>query len=280
MNNASEDQNAKRVCATNGQRATPRSVMRIVHILEDLSARPTGASLATLSESIGAPKSSLLNLLRGLLDNNYVRFANGTYQLGPESFSMARAIVAMQGSSDFAETVRPIMRRLVAATKETALLAEMSNDRRSAIYVEKIESPTAIRFPATIGSARPLLWSAVGRVLLAFQSENWLNSYLEAARMVKYTPDSEVRREHLRKILEEVRQTLVTASINQGTRGISGFAAPLFDNSGKLVAAIGVAAPIDLTTYRRDELSSIVCNAGLEASRLMGYRMKECPARR
>ena len=74
--------------------AAPRSVTRVVQIFDDLCSRPTGASLATLSDSIGVPKSSLLNLLRGLLASNHLTFVNGLYQLGPEAYGMASAIIS------------------------------------------------------------------------------------------------------------------------------------------------------------------------------------------
>jgi len=37
----------------------------------------TGAPLAALSESMGIPKSSLLNLLRGLLESQHLAFVDG-----------------------------------------------------------------------------------------------------------------------------------------------------------------------------------------------------------
>lgn len=250
----------------------PRSVTRVVQIFDDLCSRPTGASLATLSESIGVPKSSLLNLLRGLLASNHLTFVNGLYQLGPEAYGMASAIIAARRFLSFADLARPIMRRLVDTTQETSVLAVMSTDKKSAIYVEKIESPTALRFTATVGDSRPLLWSAVGRVLLAFQVDHWLNEYMRTVKMVKHTPFSEVRRARLREILEDVRRTHVAATADQGTMNVSGFAAPIFDSSGALVAAVGLAAPTDRARERVEEFSAMAHDAGLEISRLMGYR--------
>lgn len=250
----------------------PRSVSRVVQIFDDLCLRPTGASLATLSESIGVPKSSLLNLLRGLLASNHLTFVNGLYQLGPEAFGMASAIIAARRFLSFTDLARPIMRRLVDTTQETAVLAVMSSDKKSAIYVEKIESPTALRFTATVGDSRPLLWSAAGRVLLAFQVDHWLNEYMRTVKMMKHTPLSEIRRARLREILEEVRRTHVAVTADQGTKNVSGFAAPIFDSSGTLVAAVGLAAPTDRSKERIPEFSAMVHDAGLEISRLMGYR--------
>lgn len=174
---------------------------------------------------------------------------------------------------------RPSMRKLVDETHETAVLAVMSGDKKSAVYVEKIESPTAIRFSATVGDSRPLLWSAVGRVLLAFQPDYWLNNYLRTIKMVKHTPHSEVRRAQLKKILEEIRRTHVAVSIDQGTLDVSGFAAPIFDSSGVIVAAIGIAAPTERSNQRSAQLGKLVHNIGLEVSRLMGYRVVTVQAR-
>jgi IclR family transcriptional regulator, acetate operon repressor len=251
---------------------SPRSVARLVQIFDTLCSRPTGASLAALSESMGIPKSSLLNLLRGLLESQHLTFVDGLYQLGPEAFGMAGAILATRRFLGFAELARPVMRRLVDSTRETSTLAVMSSDRKSAVYVEKFESPTAIRFSATVGDSRPLLWSSVGRVLLAFQVDHWLNEYMRTVKMVAHTPQTEMNRKRLRDILEEVRRTHVAVTINQGTMGVAGFAAPIFDSSGLIVAAIGLAAPAERAKVRASELSAVVRDAGIEISRLMGYR--------
>jgi DNA-binding IclR family transcriptional regulator len=254
------------------QAAAPRSVSRVVHIFDDLCSRPTGASLAALSASIGIPKSSLLNLLRGLLASNHLTFVDGLYQLGPEAYGMASAIIGARRFLGFADLARPVMRRLVDKTQETSVLAVMSSDKRSAVYVEKIESPTAIRFSATVGDSRPLLWSSVGRVLLAFQVDHWLNEYMRTVKMVRHTPHTEMKRARLREILEQVRRSHVAVTVDQGTLGVSGFAAPIFDSSGLLVAAVGLAAPTERAKSRSDEFGAIAHDAGLEISRLMGYR--------
>jgi DNA-binding IclR family transcriptional regulator len=252
--------------------AAPRSVHRIMRILDDLCSRPTGASLATLSDSIGTPKSSLLNLLRGLTASQHLSFVDGLYQLGPEAYGLASAITATRRFLGFAELARPVMRRIVDQTHETSVLAVMSTDKRSAVYVEKFESPTAIRFSATVGDSRPLLWSAVGRVLLAFQVDHWLNEYMRTVKMVRHTPHTEINRARLRAILEEVRKNHVAAPFDQGTFGVAGFAAPIFDSSGTIVAAIGIAAPTERARANANKLSSTIYDAGREISRTMGYR--------
>lgn len=254
------------------QATSPRSVTRLVQIFDDLCSRPTGASLATLSQSMGIPKSSLLNLLRGLIDSGHLAFVDGLYQLGPEAFGMAQAIMATRRFLGFAELARPVLRQLVETTQETAVLAVMSGDKKSAVYVEKLESPTAIRFTATVGDSRPLLWSAVGRVLLAFQLDHWLNEYMRTVKMVQHTPETEMNRKRLRALLEEVRATHVAVTRNQGTMGVAGFAAPIFDSSGVIVAAIGLAAPTERAMAHSAELSAAAKDAGVEISRLMGYR--------
>lgn len=257
---------------TGAQTGAPRSVNRILQIFDDLCSRPTGASLATLSDSLGIPKSSLLNLLRGLLASNHLAFVDGLYQLGPEAYGLASAIIGTRRYLGVTDLARPVMRRLAEASQETAVLAVMSGDRSAAIYVEKIESPNAIRFSATVGDSRPLLWSAVGRVLLAFQVDHWLNEYMRTAKLVRHTPQTEIRRTRLRDILEEVRRNHVAVTADQGTRNVSGFAAPIFDGSGNLVAAVGIAAPTDRTRSRVAAFSRLAHDAGIDISRLMGYR--------
>ncbi|MGL1659496.1 IclR family transcriptional regulator domain-containing protein, partial [Vibrio parahaemolyticus] len=45
----------------------------------------------------------------------------------------------------------------------------LTDDGEEVTYIDKMESPKALRFAATIGHRRPLYCSSSGRVLLAYQ---------------------------------------------------------------------------------------------------------------
>src|SRR5947209_1691864 len=66
--------------------SSARSSLRLIAALEVLAQSEEGLGLAELSLAIGAPKSSLLGILRAMVQQGYLAHAHGQYRLGPRSF--------------------------------------------------------------------------------------------------------------------------------------------------------------------------------------------------
>src|SRR5216117_2612797 len=58
-----------------------RSALRLVALFEALAKSEEGVSLAELSTTIGAPKSSLLGILRSMVALGYMEHGHGLYRL-------------------------------------------------------------------------------------------------------------------------------------------------------------------------------------------------------
>ncbi len=85
--------------------AAPQSVDRIFAILDHLAAHPEGESLAGLARTTGAPKTSLVGLLAGMVESEHLaRDDRGTYRLGPRLVSLVGSARAKQWVM-FAESI-------------------------------------------------------------------------------------------------------------------------------------------------------------------------------
>lgn len=249
---------------------SPRSVARIMHILDYVSAAPDGQSLAALSVHMGSPKSSVLSLLRGLVQSGYLVHGDGVYRLGAESFRVASAIVAARRFPDF---VRPMLQRLAEDTGETAILGVLAPEADAVVYVDKIEPRSALRFAATIGDRRPLYCTSTGRVLLAFQPPEVIERYLSRNKLVKLTPLTTTGKKEMRDLLARVRSEGLATTIGEATEEVFGVAAPVRDGTGAVVASIVLAGPIARIRSKMPGIAQRVRDAGHELSRTMGYAM-------
>jgi DNA-binding IclR family transcriptional regulator len=254
----------------------PRSVARVLQLLDGLAGAPQGASLAALAQATGAPKTTLLGLLRGLATEGYAVQASGAWRLGPEAHGLARAILAGQGDGELGAAGRPALERLAEATGESAMLAVLAPDRSAMVYTEKVESRTALRFTATVGDHRPIHCTASGRVALAYSRPPWPEEFLRKARLAPLTGSSITDRRSLRRIVAEVREQGYAVTLGEATEGVVGVAAPVFDARDGLVAAIVLAAPLARAQPKLAGLARQVRQAGRELSRQLGHR----PARR
>src|SRR3954454_2182023 len=79
-----------------GEGSVGRSATRLVALFEALATLEEGISLAELSATIAAPKSSLLGLLRSMVALGYMEHGRGLYRLGPKAFRLAADILAIR----------------------------------------------------------------------------------------------------------------------------------------------------------------------------------------
>lgn len=250
----------------------PRSVARVLQLLDRLASAPQGATLAALAQAADAPKTTVLGLLRGLAAEGYAVQANGIWRLGPEAHGLARAILAGQQDAGLGAAGRAALERLAEATGESAMLAVLAPDRSAMVYTDKVESRTALRFAATVGDHRPIHCTASGRVMLAYMPPPWPEEFLRKARLAPLTGSSVTDRRSLRRIIAEVREQGYAVTLGEATEGVVGLAAPVFDARGGVVAAIVLAAPLARAQPKLAGLARRVCQAGRALSRQLGHR--------
>ncbi|MBW3619565.1 MAG: IclR family transcriptional regulator [Actinobacteria bacterium] len=230
-----------------GRRSTgSRTLARGLALLTALGEHQDGATVSGLAEATGLDRAVLYRLLDTLTGEGFVtRDAESRrYRLG---LSMLELGVRAAQGLEVRRLAGPPLRALSDETNETACLAV--RDRDDLVVVEVIEpGDRFVQVNYRIGFRHPLGTSAHGKALLAFLPEGQKDASLQAVRQrgVAYTRD-------------ELEQ------------GASGVAAPVFDHTGKAVAAVGIVAP----TARLPEPEAIalrVLRSAREISERLGWR--------
>jgi IclR family acetate operon transcriptional repressor len=250
----------------NGAEA-PRAVLRILNILNCVAETPTGCTLSLISREMDIPKSSLSNLLKGLVNGGYLTNNGGIYALGGESYGLASAIIR---SDRLPEISRSVLRRLAVATGETAIVSVLTPDDR-VMYVDQVVSNNIVNARVWIGETRPLYSSAGGRVILAFFPPEKLKSYLNEIRLEKATEFTEIRRPRLKAILADIRETRYAVTVDEADMGLAGIAAPILNSSGVAVGSVILGGPTERFQSGIDAWIPLVVDAGKELSRFRGY---------
>ncbi|MCP1336288.1 IclR family transcriptional regulator [Futiania mangrovi] len=254
--------------STSPAEAGPRALRRAFEIADLLARAPSGLSLAEISERIGAPKSSVLALLRALVGLNLATRADDRYEIGPALFNLAGAITAKWRIAPIA---RPFMQRLHALTGETVILAELNSFAREVQYIDQIESTNPVRYTVQIGDTRPLYCSAAGRLLLAFQTADWIEEYLASTPMTRITEQTITNTEEVRRKLVRVRQEGFSLSSEEFTDGGAGFAAPIIHRDGSVHYALVLATVAMRVRQKGEFFRSAVMDAAADLSRAMGH---------
>ena len=251
---------------------SPQSVLRVIQILEALSASPSPMSLADLSRVLGAPKSSMAALLRGLAEADFVVPADGAYRLGPGAFGLGGALLEARRRFQTSDLIRDGMRRLAERSGETVLYAVRDEDAATMTYVDVIESRNAVRFAVAVGDRRPLYCTAGGRVLLAAGTDEELSRYLGRLKAQAFTASTETSRARLAEAIAKVRETGVAQTVDQAADGLTGTGAAIRDAAGKVAGALVVAAPSSRVPDHGAQLMRLVLDEAAAISRGLGYR--------
>lgn len=259
---------AHRRDATSAAATGPRSLIRTLRIVEYLAAAPQGLTLAALSADLQSPKSSLLGLLRPMCNYGYIIHGDGRYVLGPAAYRLG---VSIMPTLSIARIAAPIMRELVTRSGETVLVATLDQAAGNAVYVEKIESSRSIRYTVALGTVRPLYCSAAGRVLLAFADPAYITRYLKRAPFTPLTNQTLTRGADLRRLLPQIHEQRLAITVGEVSSDVAGFAAPIFDREGRVIAALTMAAPVSRTLANPKGFATLIREAAKSISFGLGH---------
>lgn len=210
-------------------------------ILETLADQREGATLSELAARADAPKTSLVGLLAAMVGKDCLRRdETGRYLLGPRVHGLAMRALA---GRELPELARPLLRRLVEQTGETAVLGVLADDADMVVYVDRVESADPIRYSVSVGERRELHCTAMGKALLAYMEPARLGKFLATAQLRRFTPSTITGVAALRAELARIRASGIARTRGERVSAASGLAAPVFDREARVVAALLVAGP-------------------------------------
>lgn len=250
-----------------GAQGAPKALIKGLALVELLAAAGP-ARLVDLVEWSGLPRPTALRLLDVLLDHDVVQVTtSGAYVLGPTLAVWGQKYLV---GLDLRAQAEDIMASLSTKTRETCLLGV--RDGSKVLYVAIADSAQAVRPAARVGGRNPLHSTAIGKALLAFGTEQLVESYLQEPLEVK-TPNTISDPQWLLVELDTIRQRGYSVDNVENEDGVRCVAAAVRDHTGLTVAAISVSAP----AYRFElqdlpRLAPQVVVAAQELSRRIGFR--------
>lgn len=233
----------------------PRSIARVLNVLETLAAHSRGASLSEIAKSLEMPKSSTTVLLKAMVASGHLSLSDQRYRLGAASFDLARKIT---GARNDAAMYRQLLQDLSDKSLETAALTVIDPERKVVIYIDAIESPQPIRYSVSLGQNRPLYCTAAGQVMLAFQDEEFREAYLSQGEFARLTPHTLTTAEAIRLKLDRIRTQGFAVSIEEAVPGSVGIAAPIPNRDGSVTRALLIAGPAGRLEKRIEEMSTVL----------------------
>lgn len=248
-----------------------RSAARVVDILELIADSEKALGITEISNSLDIPKSSTFDIVYTLVEKGFLEVADErlrTFRLGLKIFTIGAAFLR-KGS--LIQIARPYLEKVMQETQDTVFLAVENNGEM--VYLDKVEAVThGIKPTATLGSTNPMSITALGRAILSTYTPEKVKEIVGEDPLVTKTKYSINNYTDLIKELEATRERGYAVDGRESQEEICCVAAPIYDYSNKVIAAISIASlAYRMNEDRQKELGRIIVTTAMEISSRLGY---------
>lgn len=223
-------------------------------------------SVSEIARRFSMPRTTVLRILQTLCSEGLL-VREGTYystgaelmRIGLQTFDplRARALSA------------PILRLLARGTAETAHLALLYGDR--SLIAEVCDSPAPVSAVRRSGMLDEIHASATGKVFIAFLSSMYGEDFFSGIKLSARTPNTITTRAALREECSLILRKGYAVDNEEYHIGVRCLAAPVWDASGAVAAAIGITASVvTFPKQRVPEVARYVVRAAQKLSQQLG----------
>lgn len=254
-----------------GQCGQVNAAGRLLSVLDAFGPAHPALTLSEISRRAGLSLSTAHRLVRELSDWGALeRDDSGRYALGLRLLELAA--LAPRGLH-FREAAYPVLDKLAHRTQGNVHLGV--RDDLEVIYIESLRATATHPTNSRIGDRWPMHATGTGLVLLAY-SDAELQERALRGPLKRYTSMTVTDPRELRRLLALVRQCGV--AVAQGTITLPDLvvAAPVYDQSGTVAAAISVV--VEAKDARPKQLAGMLVEASAAITRRLERSSDASPA--
>jgi DNA-binding IclR family transcriptional regulator len=248
-----------------------QSLDRSLDLLEAFTTERLELGLSELARVTGLNKATTYRLASTLVARGFLANHERQYRLGFKILNLGHILLE---SLDLRKAAHPTLTTLVKGTGETAHLCVL--EQGEVVYIDKVDTSQPVRLHSWIGRRAPAHCTAVGKVLLASLPRSSVEEIIREHGLRRFTVATNTDPAELAKHLARIRRQGFAVDNEEIVPGIRCIAAPIFDHAGQVVAAIGIAGPVQrISPGKVRALATSVCDAADTVSQSLGCRPLE-----
>lgn len=247
-----------------------QTVEKALTILTTFNHQQNLFGVTELSNKLGLPKSVVHRILISMQKYGFVEKDTQTekYRLGLRIFELGRVAA---GNINLRTIALPIMQQMAQLTRESILLT--IRDGHAGVGIEFVEGSQSMTLKASHGMRLPLHCGASKKILLAFQTPEFIEEYFNTENLVCLSDNSPVDSELLKEELARIRREGISITADEVELGSTVIAAPIYDHEGRLAAGLGIGGPtFRFTKEKTEEYINLLRNSAREISLKLGYK--------
>jgi IclR family transcriptional regulator, acetate operon repressor len=233
-----------------------QSLRRAMSIMKVIASAGDGATLTEIARATHLASSTAHRLLTTLQQDRFVQFKTdgARWLVGVDAFRVGSAFL---GVRDIARGARPLLRRLMELSGETANLAVLSDDM--AVYVDQVESLQTVRAICKPGGRVALHSTSLGKSMLAAMRPEEVGRILQAKGMARFTRKTIDTPARMAIHLSEVKALSYAVDDEEHSPGLRCVAAAVLNEHGEPIGAISISGPaIRVTRERLPQMGALV----------------------
>ena len=256
--------------ADNGVAGTA-AFSKFMRVLQWVADNPEPVGIAEIAKATGFPRPTVHRIVAALTAERLLVEIGATrsWTLGHRLVQLASRSWSRSGLRTAA---RDALRALRDETGETVHLAVPSG--LCMVYIEKLESPSAVQMASRIGTSVCLHSTAVGKAYLAALAPDAAEPLLGQIGYERQTPQTIADAAALRKQLLDVRACGWSTDAQENEQDIHCFGAAVRDAGGRPVAAVSVST---LAFRQKPDIQASYVAPLLRACAAIGQRLAENP---
>lgn len=234
-------------------------------VLECFTIQQPKLSLSEISKMLEMEPSTVRRILMSLEEGDFVKQDPETRMYSLDNGLVRLGAIAIQ-NFDIRSIAKPYMKEVSDRSQENTYLAINSADQ--SLYIDIVEAKQEIVLTGSVGATRPLYSTGTGKVLLAFLPEQEIESIFKWK--MSHLSDEAISR--LREDIVTIQKKGVAVAVREYNQEVFSIAAPIFDSTNRVVAALAISGPaFRLTEEKVREFEQVVIANSNEISTKMGY---------
>ncbi len=243
-----------------------KSVYNSLELL-DLLSKNSEMGATEISKALNMGKATVFRMLYTLEKKEYVqKTKQAKYKLGIK-FAHYGSIVLE--SLDIIAIVKPFLEKLRDKHNETTHMAILDDDY-NIIFMAKELSNSTIQMNSRIGGKMPAYCTATGKVLIAQLDDEELEIAAKTFDFKNCTGFGVKNKEELYEEISKIRKFGYAENLEESEAGLTCFAAPIRDITGKCLSAISVSGPTGRMIKNKNILIKAVKDTAKDISKALG----------
>lgn len=243
------------------------SIQKAFAILEFFCSTNRGHTISQITRIFKIPVSTCSSVLYTLIFCGYLRRDDsGVFSLTMKLLGQANKGLSQIEINDIAH---PELEKLTIATGLASAL--FTREGNLVVCLAKVEGTGHVRTAAHVGKQMPMHATCTGKAILAYLPDEELGKIVGSSDLRQLTENTITSISLLKKELARVRSQGYAVDNQEYGIGVRGISAPVFDNKGRVVAAISASGATFELDRKKVTVISAVKAASLEVSKTLGY---------